>query len=77
MGKQPGTGYIPHALQSVAAGLPWDSRMAHQAARTRDPSATRFIVLIGKLFAAGELSGKWTPEHRQDLLETPKFHDVT
>ncbi|APR34337.1 IS66 family transposase [Paraburkholderia sp. SOS3] len=38
-----------------------------KAARTRDLLATRFIVLIGKLFAAEARSTKWKPERRQRL----------
>jgi len=38
-----------------------------KAARTRNLLATRFIVLIGKLFAAEAHSAKWKPERRQRL----------
>jgi transposase len=38
-----------------------------KAARTPDLLATRFVTLIGKLFAAEARSAKWTPELRQRL----------
>jgi hypothetical protein len=38
-----------------------------KAARTPDLLATRFITLIGKLFAAEARSAKWTPDRRQRL----------
>ncbi|KEO67067.1 hypothetical protein J103_24505 [Burkholderia pseudomallei MSHR5855] len=36
-----------------------------KAARSPDLLATRFVMLIGKLFAAEARSAKWTPERRQ------------
>lgn len=36
-----------------------------KAARSPDPLATRFIKLIGKLFAAESRSATWTTERRQ------------
>jgi len=38
-----------------------------KAARTPDLLATRFIKLIGKLFATGARSAKWKPERRHRL----------
>lgn len=38
-----------------------------KAARSPDLLATRFVVLIGKLFAAEARSAKWKPERRQRL----------
>ncbi|KVD78075.1 transposase [Burkholderia ubonensis] len=38
-----------------------------KAARSRDLLATRFVVLIGKLFAAEARSAKWKAERRQRL----------
>ncbi|WP_232442198.1 IS66 family transposase [Burkholderia ubonensis] len=38
-----------------------------KAARSPDLLATRFVVLIGKLFAAEARSAKWAPERRQRL----------
>lgn len=38
-----------------------------KAARSPDLLATRFVVLIGKLFSAEARSAKWTPERRQRL----------
>ncbi|MBJ9732955.1 IS66 family transposase [Burkholderia cenocepacia] len=38
-----------------------------KAARLPDLLATRFVVLIGKLFAAEARSAKWKPERRQRL----------
>jgi hypothetical protein len=37
------------------------------AARSSDLRATRFVLLIGKLFAAEACSAKWNPERRQHL----------
>lgn len=38
-----------------------------KAARSPDLLTTRFVALIGKLFAAEARSAKWTPERRQRL----------
>ncbi len=38
-----------------------------EAARSPDLLAKRFVMLIGKLFAAEARSAKWTPERRQRL----------
>ncbi len=38
-----------------------------KAARSPDLLATRFVMLIGKLFVAETRSAKWTPERRQRL----------
>jgi transposase len=48
-----------------------------KAARTPDLLTTRFIALIGKLFAAEARCAKWTPERRQRLRARYSYRVLT